>query len=304
MILQIFLFALVNLLTPDTLYSADQASKLSNFGGQTLMNGYSLEDFKDFEKKWHLVTVRFRKDTNELRWTFANDLAWKSLEEGTIDYPDGAVFAKIGIATTEDPQFPSSAVPLGARRYQIMVRNKSRNAETGGWAYALFDVNGKTFPEDPIATAKACNACHQIVANRGAVFSQAFQFSPNLKGAVFSKNSSFQKLNFAWIATTELDSEAQNLIDKKWKRIRQITNKDIRNNLFQGTLDEVRPSLEREAYEMKAPAILMSTDKKKFSLILPITKDGCKSERAYKSIMTVLSSDRKIDFRSLEYCNP
>src|SRR6185436_10943563 len=57
------------------------------------MNGYKLSDFPDFEKKWKLVTVRFRKDTGEMRFTYANDLAFENLQKGVIDYPDGAIFA-------------------------------------------------------------------------------------------------------------------------------------------------------------------------------------------------------------------
>src|SRR4051812_4515226 len=48
----------------------------------TEMNGHSLREFVGFEKNWKLVTVRFRKDTGELRFTYANDLAWKNLKAG------------------------------------------------------------------------------------------------------------------------------------------------------------------------------------------------------------------------------
>ena len=81
------------------------------------MISMKLSDFKGVEKNWHLVTVRFRKDTQEMRWTFANDGAWKTLSSGSIEYPNGAVFAKIDAVTHEDAQFPSSAVPSGARRF-------------------------------------------------------------------------------------------------------------------------------------------------------------------------------------------
>lgn len=72
-----------------------------------------------------------------MRYTYANESAWKTLSHDSVDYQDDAVFAKIGFATMEDPDFPSSAVPCGARRYQFMIRNKTQFKETNGWGYAL-----------------------------------------------------------------------------------------------------------------------------------------------------------------------
>jgi hypothetical protein len=56
----------------------------------------------------------------------------KTLTEGSINYPDGAVFAKTGIHTGVDPQFESSVILKGIRRYQLMVKNKKKYASTGG----------------------------------------------------------------------------------------------------------------------------------------------------------------------------
>ena len=109
--------------------TADEDPKI--YGDKPEMNGYKLSDYEGFEKKWRLVTVRYRKDTGEMRFTYANPKAWNALLKRSKDYPDGAVFAKIGIITMEDPAFPSSAVPAGTRRYQLMVRNKKKHAEIG-----------------------------------------------------------------------------------------------------------------------------------------------------------------------------
>lgn len=287
------LFAFAQLSTPNQEYA-----------GQTTMNGYSLKEFKDFEKNWNLVTIRFRKDTNEMRWTFANDLAWKVLESGSVEYPEGAAFAKIGIATSEDPQFISSAIPVGARRYQFMVRNVEKHAETGGWGYALFDVDGKTFPEEPRKAAMACFACHKIVENRGQVFSQPFQFSPHNKGTYFSSHKAFRKIGFSAIKLASLNKDLQKLVAGPWKEMREVSDKDMRENLFQGTLEEIRPSLEREAYESKLPAALISKDQKRFSIIIPTHSETCKEGRSFKSIMTMDLQPSKKGPKVHEYCNP
>ena len=77
-------------------------------GGEAVFNGYTLKQFGDFVHNWHFVTVRFRRDSGEMRFAYANDIAWKALSEHSTDYPDGAVFAKIGVSTMEDPAFTDS----------------------------------------------------------------------------------------------------------------------------------------------------------------------------------------------------
>lgn len=270
------------------------------FSGLKEMNSVKLEDFKGFERNWKLVTVRFRKDTDEMRWTFANDLAWKTLESGSIDYPDGAIFAKIGIKTNEDSQFPSSSVPQGARRYQFMIRGKEEYKDTGGWNYALFDVNGLTFPENPKTVAQACFACHKIVENRGQIFSQPFELAPFVKVAFLTNAKGFANITFNWVNVSTLPNTVKFLLPKKTKRVRAVSNDVLIKNIFQGTLDEIKPSLEREAYESKAPALLISEDSKKFSLIYMTNLDSCKKDRSFTSVMS------KIDGSpfSREYCNP
>jgi hypothetical protein len=259
---KIFLILLMSILTTQN-GAAESAIK------DKVMNGIQLNDFTGFEKNWRLVTVRFRKDTQEMRWTFANDLAWKTLSSGSIEYPVGAVFAKIGAATHEDSQFPSSAIPSGARRYQFMVRDNEKYKETGGWGYALFDVEGNLFPDPIKETSMACFACHQIVSNRGQVFSQPFLFSGGssalIESTFLSEKKGFRVINFEWKNTNLLSKKLKSQLPPDFKKIRVVSDKAIRKNIFHGTLDEIRPRLELEAYTESAPAALISEDGSQFS---------------------------------------
>lgn len=153
----------------------------ADFAGKDSMNDIAFKDFESFSKDWHLVTIRFRKDSLELRLTYANELAKKTMTANSIHYPDGAAFAKTAFGTGVDEQFISSVVPQKVRRYQIMVKDRNKYATTGGWGYALFDPSGKTFPEEPVATAQSCYACHALVKDRGDVFSRPFSFIQNTK---------------------------------------------------------------------------------------------------------------------------
>ena len=131
----------------------------SEHSGKDVMNDIKYAEYHNFQQDWTLITIRFRKDTGEMRLVYANEIALQNLKKGNFNYPDGAVFAKAGILTGVDSQFPSSLVPRAVRRYQIMVKNKKKYATSDGWGYALFDAEGKTYPEEPKATQAACHAC-------------------------------------------------------------------------------------------------------------------------------------------------
>ena len=247
--------------------SSSQQTTEKNWGGRDEMNGIRLRDYPDFEKKWQLVTVRFRKDTSELRFTYANEKAWTALQNKSKDYPEGAVFAKIGFITQEDNYFPSSAVPTGAKRYQLMVRDKKRFKETDGWGYALFQGTGVTYNEDAKTSAIACHACHRIVEGLGFVFSQPVQLNPFASHLQILSNSiSGGILAFRDGTQQDLPIEAQQRLPADVKKIRLLTGA-LQKNMFEGTLNEVRPALAAEALKTGAPSALISDNKKMFAVV-------------------------------------
>ncbi len=277
----------------------------TEWSGRDVMNDIRFQNFQQFERDWKLVTIRYRKDTQEMRWTYANDKAWETLSAGSIDFPDGAVFGKIGVRTHEDPQFPSSVVPSGARRYQFMVRDQKKYAETGGWGYALFDAKGKTFPEEPRTSAIACYACHQIASNRGQVFSQPFHlanYARPFEISVSSGAGKTQTVEFTWLDAKRLPAAVRDYLAKDVKRVRTVTNSSLRQNLFQGTLDEIRPVLEIESRSHRTAAILLSQDERRFSFVTPVKRPGCPAGRSFLAVSTLLGKEPKL--QKLEYCNP
>lgn len=230
------------------------------------MNGISAEQFGDFVKDWKLVTVRYRKDTGEMRWTYANDSALKVLESqsGKVDYPDGAVFAKLGVMTQEDISFPSSAVPTGTRRVQFMVRDKKKYASTDGWGYALFDAQGKATDGDHNIASIACAACHRLVPQKGFVFSELMTLAAPKASAASWKTG----LTFINVQRRELPRAVQGLLPKSVSSIRAISG-SLTRDLFSGTLDEIRPLLSIESAKTQLPAALISESGKLFSLVVP-----------------------------------
>lgn len=258
------------------------------------MNGYAFTSFNNFQNDWKLVTVRYRQDTGELRFVYANDVAWKGLASAKGEYADGAVFGKIGFASKEDTNFKSSLTPDGVRRFQFMVRDKTKHKQTGGWGYALFDKNGKTFPEELQKQTMACFACHSLVSNLGYVFSKKVP----LFDAPEKRNVPENALLFEEIETSLLPESVKNLLPAGVVRVKSVIG-PLRNHLFQGTLDEIRPALAREAARSGFPALLISEDRSRFSLVLSEKERTCgnaqgKSVSSYKGIHNYVNDPKKL----------
>lgn len=264
------------------------------------MNGITASQYAGFEATWPMVTVRYRTDTKEQRFVWANPAALKALQEGGKDYPDGAVFAKIGFMSEEDPAFRSSLVPSGVRRYQFMVRDKKKYASTGGWGYALFDTNKVTYEGDHVQQAQACHACHQLVPEKQYVFSKPVSFAPSpIQPAPESPNETdvtpvVDAVKFETISVAKLPEAVKRNLAAGFKSIRSVKG-ELRNHVFRGTIDEIRPSLIDEAKKSGIPAALISSKDGQFALVhVSKEKKACAQGQAMKSIFSSIfpSSDK------------
>jgi hypothetical protein len=250
------------------------------------MNDISFLEFGDFTKTWKLVTVRYRQDTHEMRFTYANEKAWHTLSKGKIDYADGSVFAKIGFKSGVDPAFNSSVVPSGARRFQYMVKNSKKYSETDGWGYAVFKSDGNLFEGEPQIQTQSCHACHKLVSARGFVFSEAIEISPFIKDL----QASYQlKKNESHIVFEVLASKKFTGYLKKYRKKMNVLSLNIitgamRDYFFGGTLDEVTPLLINSFIKNKAPAAFVSTDQNSFKIILDSKKECPPDSFSLKSI--------------------
>ena len=104
------------------------------------INRYSHERFPIFSRSMEAWTVGYGVDMTELRFVDADPLAYQTLLSDNMNYPNQAVFAKIGMKTDNATAFISSKVPSEIRRFQFMVHNQQKYASTDGWDYAIFDV--------------------------------------------------------------------------------------------------------------------------------------------------------------------
>ena len=234
----------------------------------TSMNEISLADHPDFASAWHLVTVRYREDSGELRFTYANDIAWDAMKKMIPSYPDGAIFGKVGIKTETDPAFTSSKVPSGAKRFQLMVKDHVKYKDTNGWGYALFDGQGYLFDEDPKTSTQSCVACHRIVPQSDFVFSRPASLT--LSDQSWTKISTAEaKVKFPFVEKNllSLNKSIRSEMEPNTLTAYSLQG-ELQKHAFSGTFDEVVPLLEEQTKRMHAPSYL-ELDEKHFTLVTP-----------------------------------
>ena len=224
-----------------------------------------------------------------------NAISIISLMSGKSEYPDGAIFGKVGFMTDQDPAFTSSKVPSGARRYQLMVRNKSKHSAQDGWGYVLFDNNGKTFPENPNLKIESCAACHRLVPERGYVFSEPMSPSLALQ-AIRAKYKETKGLRFTYDKTKVSEVSGQALKILNDEKFVNVINGPLRKSIFQGTLDEIIPTLMQISEQTKIPTMLATEDFGRFSLV-SFVKRRCPKGDGYELVQTEVEKDEANNFK-------
>ncbi len=265
------------------------------------MNGIKFTDYSDFTKKWKLVTVRFRADSKEMRFTYANDLAWKDLKSIKPNYADGAIFAKVSLITEEDPAFPSSKVPSGSKRYQYMVRDKKKYKESDGWGYALFDADGNLFNEDIKQKTMACAACHRIVPERDFVFSRELHLDPFSKKTLLPEPTGGKaQIHFIPRPAAFFGLSSPEKSATKEKDFESLEG-NLQKNTFSGTFDEVVPLLVDQAKKMSRNSIFF-LNQQNYSLVKLVENGKPCAESANEKLfaISVIFNGKKV--RDVESC--
>lgn len=134
------------------------------------MNGINPGEFDNFWNDWQLVTTRYRADNGELRYIYANEIAYNTMKEGLLEFPDGAAFGKVAYLAEEDPQFPNSFEAINFTRLQIMVKDSQKFQSMNGWSYWLYVDGAKSNSAEDSSNALACHACHTLVKERDYIF--------------------------------------------------------------------------------------------------------------------------------------
>jgi hypothetical protein len=117
--------------------------------GVTVPEGY---------RQWELIAPSHEDGNfNELRGILGNAVAVKAYRDGTLPFPDGAMFAKLAWKRVPSEEFSGAFVPGHATTVQIMVKDSKRYASTGGWGFGRF-IDGRAVDR---AQHETCFGCHQ-----------------------------------------------------------------------------------------------------------------------------------------------
>jgi hypothetical protein len=131
--------------------------------GVTIPDGY---------RHWELVAPSEEADPlNELRAILGNDVAMAAYSKGALPFPNGTILVKLAWKHVPSDEFKPASVPGAATTVQIMVKDSTKYAETGGWGFGRF-LNGKPVDEAQHQTCFGCHATnvkgHDLVFTRWA----------------------------------------------------------------------------------------------------------------------------------------
>lgn len=256
-------------------------------GGGAELNGIRFADYVGFEKNWKLVTVTFRTDVNEMRFSYANDAAYSTLLAGSTNYPDGATFIKVAILTEGDPAFTASEVPGKTHRYQVMKYDRERYKNTDGWGYAVFvstawgyDVvgwDGKTARDTVQQMETKCHTCHTFVKHRNFVFSKiadmgayASSSTPGVGGTVPLKEH--QGITFRTDSRDSMPETLRQLVPDSFDKIRRVDG-SLAKYAYIGAAYEARIALIIEALRSNLPAVYFKEDGGAMLIVSPTDKE-------------------------------
>jgi len=123
--------------------------------------------------KW-ISSAHEAGNINSLGAVLGNDIAFKAFQEGKYPFPDGAIIAALhyrNVPSDENNKVfgkVQSFVPGAPTNIQIMVKDSTKYAPTGGWGFGHFQ-GGK--PADA-AFMKPCFPCHQKAQGTDLVFTR------------------------------------------------------------------------------------------------------------------------------------
>jgi len=126
-----------------------------------------IEDYKNYK----IVSTHFRTDKNELRYILANDLAFKSYNEG-LPFLNGSKIVKIGWTVEKMHNFNPALEAKDIQRIEFMIKDDKRFFKNpGNWGYARF-VKEKSTYKPWVKGTQSCISCHNIAKENDYLFTK------------------------------------------------------------------------------------------------------------------------------------
>jgi hypothetical protein len=142
--------------------------------------GLAFSEFRGYES-WSVVSIS--QDGALVAAILANPVMIDAYRAGAPGngkpFPDGSKMAKIHWNPTKMEVFPAATVPGTLHDVDFMVKDSKRFADSGGWAWAVFNYEaasgkftpGTTADRPPQGNDAKCGlTCHTLVKTRDYVF--------------------------------------------------------------------------------------------------------------------------------------
>jgi hypothetical protein len=138
---------------------ADDATDTEVFAaepGGVTSNGLKMPAVQD----WGVVGVAARSDQGELHVIVGNDTAVKAARAGTTNpWPEGTALSHLVWKAELNPFDANTVGPGTFQAVTLMMKDSTKYAADGGWAYGLWTGPELTPPTDP-KFDRACVDCH------------------------------------------------------------------------------------------------------------------------------------------------
>jgi hypothetical protein len=126
-------------------------------------------------RDWRLISVAHEAgNLNDIRAILGNDAAIEAYRDGKLPFPNGTIIVRLAwsyLPSEENNKVfgrDQSFVAGPPTNVQVMLKDSTKYASTGGWGFAQFK-DGKPADE---TVHKTCFPCHEPVKARDFVFTR------------------------------------------------------------------------------------------------------------------------------------
>ena len=93
----------------------------------------------DGYRQWEFIAAAEEGEPlNEIRAVLGNSVAVGAYRNGTLPFPDGTILVKLAWKRVQSPDFGTASIPGAATTVQVMVKDSTKYASTGGWGFGRF----------------------------------------------------------------------------------------------------------------------------------------------------------------------
>jgi hypothetical protein len=111
---------------------------------------------------WPVIAPSYQAKFDEFQVILGNEVATAAYRDGTLPFPDGTLLVKLSWERVPSATFDGAFVPGRVTSVQVMSKDATKYAATGGWGFGKF-IDGR-----PVGAAEhqACFGCHEAHASR------------------------------------------------------------------------------------------------------------------------------------------